>query len=224
MLYRTVGWLTLSVLFLNLSVTLSTAVSKTQPITSIEAKKKPARIEGFRSAKFGMRENHIFRAIKKDFEISKTEVKRTGSSPEKTTSLWIDVPDLFGVKGPARIFYIFGYKAQKLMQVNIGWGKGVTKKVDRQSLVDVANLLHAHLMKKEYAEEAFLSNERLNDVTTIIFRGKDKKNRMALLVLNSPMKGNGKDAKATPENISLKLTYTLNPDKLDIFAIGDNDF
>ena len=80
MFYRTIGCLTLSVLFLNLSGTLNTAESKTQPITSTEAKKKPARIEGFQSAKFGMRANHIFRAIKKDFEISKTEVKRGGPS------------------------------------------------------------------------------------------------------------------------------------------------
>ena len=88
------------------------------------------------------------------------------------------------------------------------------------------NFLGTHLNKKEYKKEGFITNASLNDATTIVFRGKDQKNRMALLVLNAPKTGKGKEAIAIAENISLKLSYMLNPDKPDVhtITIKDDDF
>jgi hypothetical protein len=226
MFYRTIGFMTLSILFLTLSGNLNTAESKTQTKTTAAQKKKPAKNEGFRSAKFGMKEKDVLRAIKKDFKISKDKVKQVSSSSEKTKSLFLDVPDLLEVGGNARIGYIFGYKSKKLMQINIIWGRGISKEVDGPGIVRVANLLRTHLMKKEYKKEGFVANQPLNDATTIVFRGKDQKNRMALLVLSAPKTGKGKEAKASPENISLKLSYMLNPEKPDVrtITIKDDDF
>jgi len=110
------------------------------------------------------------------------------------------------------------------MQVNIVWGRGAAKKVDPQSVVDAANFLRIHLIKKQYKKEGFVANGRMNDVTTIVFRGKDKKNRMALLILTSPKANKGEDAKKAAQNISLKLSYMLDPENPDILTIKDNDF
>ena len=53
-------------------------------------------IDGFRSAKFGMSEKQVMRAIAKDFKISKSKVKLDVHPTEKTTNLSITVPKLLG--------------------------------------------------------------------------------------------------------------------------------
>ena len=224
MLLRATGWLALSVFLLTLSGTADIAESQTAKKKSTQPTKKQAKIEGFRSAKFGMKEKDIYRAITKDFKISKSKVKRSTSALEKTTSLEITVPKLLGVGGAAKIGYIMGYKSQRLMQVNVVWGRGAAKKVDPQTVVDAANFLRTHLIKKQYMKEGFVANGRMDDVTTIVFRGKDKKNRMALLILTSPKANKGEDVKKAAQNISLKLSYMLDPENPDILTIKDDDF
>jgi hypothetical protein len=227
MLLRTTSWLALSVFLLTLSGTAEIAESKAEKKKSVQPAKKQAKIEGFRSAKFGMKEKDIYRAITKDFKIAKGKVRRNEYSLEKTTSLEITVPKLLGVGGTAKIGYTIGYKSKRLMQVNIIWGRGAEesgRKVKAQDIVDAANFLRNHLIKKEYKEEGFIANGRMNDVTTIVFRGKDKKNRMALLVLTTPKAQKGEDAKKAGEKVSLKLSYMLDAEKPDILTIGDDDF
>jgi hypothetical protein len=227
MLYRTTSWLALSIFLLTLSGTADIAESKTEQMKSAQSAKKQATIEGFRSAKFGMKEKDIYRAITKDFKISKGKVKRTEHSLEKTTSLEITVPKLLGVGGTAKIGYIIGFKSKRLMQINVVWGRGAEesgRKVKAQTIVDAANFLRTHLIKKQYKKDGFVANGRMNDVTTIVFRGKDKKNRMALLVLTAPKAKKGEDAKKAQENVSLKLSYMLDAEKPDILTIGDDDF
>jgi hypothetical protein len=80
------------------------------------------------------------------------------------------------------------------------------------------------LIKKGYKKDGFIANGRMNDVTTIVFRGKDKKNRMALLVLTSPQPEKGEDSKKAAEKISLKLSYMLDAENPDILTIKDDDF
>jgi hypothetical protein len=224
MLYRTTSWLALSAFLLTLSGAADIAESQTAKTKSTQPAKKQAKIEGFRSAKFGLKEKDIYRAITKDFKISKSKVKRSTSALEKTTSLEITVPKLLGVGGTAKIGYIMGYKSQRLMQVNIVWGRGAAKKVDPQTVVDAANFLRTHLIKKQYKKEGFVANGRMDDVTTIVFRGKDKKNRMALLILTSPKANKDEDAKKAAQNITLKLSYMLDPENPDILTIKDDDF
>ena len=71
--------------------------------------------------------------------------------------------------------------------------------------------------QKQYLKEGFVANGRINDSTTIVFRGRDKKNRMILLVLTAPKDKN---------SFLLRLSYMLdfeNPDILTI-TIKDDDF
>tara|TARA_B100000676_G_C18083963_1_gene853457 strand:- start:1923 stop:2573 length:651 start_codon:yes stop_codon:yes gene_type:complete len=200
------------------------ALSGITDIAESQKTKKQARIEGFRSAKFGTKEKNVLKAIAKDFKISKSNVKRKVNPLEKTTTLEIQVPKLFAIGGPAKIFYTMGYKSQKLMTVNIVWGQSIDKKVDPQTVIDAANFLRNHFVKKEYKKEGFLANSRLDDATTIVFRGKDKKNRMALLVLSFSKKEKNEDAQNATKNISLRLSYMVDPKNPDIYTIKENDF
>ena len=82
------------------------------------------------------------------------------------------------------------------------------------------------LIKKQYQKDMFVANARLNDSTTIVFRGKDKKNRMALLTLNVVQQTNAEAEKKPAQVFSLNLSYMLDPKNSDVFSIKikDDDF
>ena len=227
MLYRATNWLTLSIFLLIFSVTASIAESRTgeKKTTDPAPAKKEAKIEGFRSAKFGMKSSSIFKAISKDFNISKKNIKLNVHPVEQTTRLEITVPKLLEIGGTAKINYILGFKSKRLTQVNIVWGRNAEnepkKKINAQDVVNVANFLRNHLIKRKYKKEGLVANTRMNDAQTMVFRGRDKKNRMALLLLNSPK---GADAIKSQQSVSLALSYISNPDKMDIFTIKEDDF
>lgn len=188
----------------------------------VQAQTKVAKVEGFRSAKFGMGEQDIIRRVKKDFNISKKRVKRQVHPIEKTLSLEIEVKDLLKGSGRAKVFYIFGYRSKKLIQVNVLWGKPVGDNFKAETVVETANQLRNHFAQKNFPKEGLVVNQPLNKEGTavLVFRGKDKKGRMALLILENP-KVAGKKENA---HISLKLSYIKNPDSQDVFKIKEEDF
>ena len=189
-------------------------------------KKNPwADIKGFRSAKFGANEKSVYRAITKDFKLAKSKVKKTTNAKEHTTGLEIIVPDLFSTGGAAKVGYILGYKSKKLMHINVLWGKGAAEKVDGKDVLTTANLLRTHFLKKRYKEEGLIANGRLSDTSTMVFRGKDKKNRMVLLMLGTQLKEGMTDEQII-NSTSLVLSYLLNPGEPDVrkIVIQEDEF
>jgi hypothetical protein len=197
---------------------------KTSQATTTIPTKKWAVIDGFRSAKFGMNQKQVLRAINKDFKISSSKAKKRVNSIEKTSIIDIEVPELLGSGGTALISYIFGHQSKKLSHVNIIWGLGISKKVDGQGVVDAANLLRSHFVKKRYKDEGLVVNGQLNETTILVFRGSDRKGRMALLALTTPKPLKNETLKDSAKKVSLKLSYILNPTKPDILTIKDGDF
>jgi hypothetical protein len=224
MLFRTSGLLILSVFLLSVSGSYSIAESRPAAKNLPQIKKKLANIKGFRSGRFGMKEGEVLKAISKDFKISKNKVRRFSHSLEKTTNLEITVPKILEIGGTAKVNYTFGYKSKKLIQVNVVWGAGIAKKVNSKEIVDLANFLRTHLVKKQYKKEGFVANARMNENQTIVFRGSDNNNRMALLVLTTLNAKKSDDPKNAQKILNLKLSYILDPVKLDILTIKDDDF
>ena len=143
---------------------------------------------------------------------------------ERTTSLSVKIPQLLAAGGTAEVGYVLGQKSKKLIQVNVVWGAGVTEKVDKESIVEAANLLRDYFIKKSYQKDGYTVNGKLNDNTLIFFRGKDKKGRMIMLVLNTPIVGKDAKAEEVDNNISLRLAYQLDPVSPDILTIKEGDF
>jgi hypothetical protein len=199
------------------------AEAKTSLKTPKLSTKQWANVDGFRSAKFNMTEKQVTRAIDKDFKIARSKIKRSTHISEQTLSLDFTVPNLMSTGGAAKIAYIFGQKSKKLMQVNVVWGKGVAKDVSSEGVVAVANLLRGHFQKKRYQEDVVI-NGKINNATLVVFRGRDKKGRMILLIMNSPVPQEGQSAKEAAKNIQLRLAYKLNPTSPDILTIKDGDF
>ena len=193
--------------------------TKNPAVNASTPQKKWAVIDGFRSAKFGMDEKKVKRAIAKDFKISKRKIDRQVHPIEKTLTLNVNIPDLFATGGTARISYILGHKSKKLMQVNVHWGTGASKNFKGQSIVDTANLLRDHLNKKKYKDEGFVLNGQISPTQLMVFRGIDKKARMNALILTTP-----KASKDASKKVSLLLSYILKPNNPDILMIEEGLF
>ena len=173
-----------------------------------------------------MNEKSVYRAIATDFKLAKSKVKKTTDAKEHTTGLEIIVPDLFSTGGAAKVGYILGYKSKKLMHINVLWGKGATEKVNGREVVDTANLLRTHFLKKKYKKEGLVANGKLSSTTTMVFRGKDKQDRMVLLTLSTSPKEEGQSKQEIINNTSLVLSYILDPDEPDVLkiVIQDDEF
>jgi hypothetical protein len=182
--------------------------------------KNTGKVEGFRLALFGMTEKQVYRAIYKEFRISKKNVERQVHPVEKTVNLGILVKDLLPQSGPARIYYVFGYKSKRLIQVNIIWGRPVAKKPDAVQVVNLANQLREHFSGQGFGKKGLMINQPFGKDSIMVFRGMDDKGRMVLLLLVNPQKP---DAPGNQE-IVLKLSYIQQPEHPDIFTIGKGKF
>ena len=200
--------------------------TKNPAVNASTPQKKWAVIDGFRSAKFGMDEKKVKRAIAKDFKISKSKIDRKVHPIQKTLTLNVNIPDLFATGGTACITYILGHKSKKLMHINVLWGRGAAEKVDGKDVFTTANLLRTHFLKKRYKEEGLVANGKLSDTSTMVFRGKDKKNRMILLMLGTQLKEEGMTDEQIINSTSLVLSYLLNPDEPDVrkIVIQEDEF
>ena len=198
------------------------AQAKTSKKVSKPITKPWANLDGFRSAKFGMNQRRVIRAISKDFKISKRKVKLNVHPTEKTTNLSISVPKLLG--GTATVVYILGQKSKELVQINVMWGLGVDKNVEEENVVNTANMLRDHFLKKRYKKETMAVNAKLTDSQMVVFRGEDEKNRMVLMVLTKQKKEKKESTKEAAKKISLRLSYMLNFDKPDVFSIKEGEF
>ena len=183
-------------------------------------KQKQAKIDGFRSAKFGVNERDVMKAIFRDFKINKKKVSRVEHPIEKTVSLGVNVEKLLPNSGPAKVFYILGYKTKRLIHVNVIWGKPATPKPDAENVVATANQLRNHLAQKSYVQDGLAINTQLSEGVILVFQGLDKKGRAVKLVLVNPQG----DPEKIGKNISLTLSYIERPNKPDIFRIKDGEF
>ena len=211
------------VIFLSLMISglffTGTSFAKSDDGTSTS--QKWAVVNGFRSANFGMKERDVLKAIKKDFGIGKKQVSRKTHPNEKTLTLGIQVEKLLPESGPAKVFYIMGYKSKRLIHINVIWGKPVTKKPNAEAIVATANQLRNHFAQKKYQKEGFALNAPLGEGVILVFQGKDRKGRAAkILLVNPKAEGDTKVGK----NIALTLSYIEKPMDPDVFRIKEGDF
>jgi len=194
---------------LNASITTNSGVSQQWAV-----------IDGFRSAKFGFNERSVYNAIKKDFKVNEINVSRVVHPTQKTVTLGINVKGLLAGSGPSKVFYVFGYKSKKLIHISVVWGSSVEDQPDAEAIISTSNQLRIYFSQKKYQKNEIAFNRQLADGTILVFQGKDKKGRLARLVLNKPIDRDGKAI----TNIDLTLSYIEKPGNLDIFEIKDGDF
>ena len=194
--------------------------------TQTQESKPPARIEGFRSARFGMTEAEVATAIAKDFAIKPNTILRQPNAIEKTLSLVIAVKNLIPESGRAQVAYIFGFHSKRLMQVNIQWGAPVSPQTAPDKVVATANILRQHFASQAFAKDGLLVNVPLSQENVIVFRGHDDKGRMVILHLTSaqaPQPATDK-APSTQVRVGLRLSYIKDPANPDVFRLEPGKF
>lgn len=186
-------------------------------------------VDGFRSAKFGMSQQQVIKAIFDDFKIPKSKIILRKNPTEQTTAYLVRVDNILPESGPAQVGYIFGFRTKKLFQVNVIWGNPVVKEANPEGLVSTANLLRNHLLRKGFKRDQMIANAQLKDGSILVFRGADKNGRMVIVLLNNPAFNPDPKSKekVNPEMVkkmSLRLSYIEKPGSPDIYKIGKDEF
>jgi hypothetical protein len=189
------------------------------------ARAEAAKIEGFRSAGFGMTEAQVRLAVHKDFPAAGEKVSSELNPAEKTTVLTVYVPDLIPGTGKARISYILGYSTRKLIQVNVNWTAEAKSPASAESVVGAANLLRNYFLTGGYLPESIVANQQLPN-GYVVFRGLDARSRMVVVVLSGATGGAAPaahDAEKAPP-IGLQLSYILDPEHPDVYQVPKGQF
>src|SRR5207247_6066007 len=100
----------------------------------------PAAIEGFRAAQFGMTEEQVRQAVRKDLPGPAAKLRVATHPSEKTTVLSLVAAELLPHTGTAQISYILGYKSKRLVQINLVWASDGSADGD-QTIIGTANTL-----------------------------------------------------------------------------------
>ena len=205
----------------------ASAASPQQGPPSTDAATSPKsdefKLEGFRSARFGMNEAQVRAAIKKDFPnaADKIAVERNGA--ERTTALAVTVDDLLPDSGPARVAYILGYRSKQLIQVNVVWGEPLNPDTTTEALLATANSLSQYFRRLDFRRESMAVNTRMSDGSIVVFRGADNQNRLVLLRLlptGVPAEKTGEP----PRPRALWLSYIRDAQNPDVFRIERGQF
>ena len=187
----------------------------------------PAKVEGFRSAHWGMTEAQVKAAIHKDFNIPADKLQAEENSSERTTVLPVTVSDLLEGTGKARISYILGYSTKKLIEVNIVWGNTIDPQAKPERIVAAANQLRTLFLSSGYDSQTVASNVATADGSITVFQGQDADKHMTLLRLAStPARASPKNAKAEAAGptVVLLLSYMLDPRNPDVYRLKKGQF
>jgi len=196
------------------------------PGTSPEAEPvERVKVDGFRSARWGMDAAQVKSAILKDFGISAEKVKTEENAAERTTILIVTANDLLEGAGPARISYVLGYKTKKLIQVTILWGTPVDPHVHPDKVVTAANQLRQLFLDSGYQPETVVANARMADGTILVFQGQDTDKHTTMLRLaNAPASPKSSKTEGAGSSVALSLSYTLDSRSPDIIRLKKGTF
>jgi hypothetical protein len=184
-----------------------------------------AKVEGFRSARWGMDAAQVKAAIHKDFGVPSDKVKTEENAAERTTVLTIAVNDLLEGAGPSRISYILGYKTKKLIQATVLWGTPVDPQAQPEKIVAAANQLRQLFLDSGYQPDTVVTNARMTDGTILVFQGQDAdKHTTVLRLANIPAPTKGLKTEGTGGSVVLSLSYTLDSRSPDIFRLKKGQF
>ena len=232
--FRFRSWLPICAFFLLLfspGALPALAQSKTKNETAKPTTNIPAyNIQGFRSARFGMTEREIRKAIAKDHKKSDQDIELVKDEINGTTALTLITDDLLPNTGTAILSYIMGYKSKKMMQVNIAWGAVREEKIESERIVNIANQLRAYFSERKFKKESVIVNRQLENGSVLVFRGSDDKGRTILMQLiptgntaaeNTAEQDKDKAEKKQDDNLRLTLilSYLSDPNNPDIYQI-----
>lgn len=179
------------------------------------------RLNGFRSANFGMTVEQVRAAIRRDFNVPADRIETVENSVERTTVLTVTVPDLLPNTGPALIAYVVGYRTRQLVQVTITWGGQVNPQLRPEQALGAARQLQGYFAGLGHRPDSVATNIQQRDGSILAYAGDDAQRRRTLLVLSNVVGPEGRAPEGAPV---LQLSYIRDPQTPDVFQIRRGDF
>jgi len=185
---------------------------------------EPVTIDGFRSAHFGMTEADVRKAITTDFKLSGNAVRPGDNPVERTHVLSITVPDLVPDSGKATIDYVFGFKSQHLIEVNVAWSTAADPAIKPATLVHTGATLQAYFQGETFPAGQAVANAVMANGGLLLFRGTDPGGHTVVLILSGPVKQDSKEHKAQMTPSVLSLVYAADAAHPDVFRLQKGTF
>lgn len=179
------------------------------------------RLNGFRSANFGMTADQVRAAIRRDFPAVADRVETTENAIERTTVLTVTVPDLLPNAGPALIAYVIGFRSRQLVQVTITWGGQINPQFRPEQALGAARQLQSYFAGLGHRPDSIVTNAQQRDGSILIYAGDDAQRRRTLLVLSNVIGAEGRPPEGPP---IMQLSYIRDPQTPDVFQIRRGDF
>jgi hypothetical protein len=179
-------------------------------------------IDGFRHAHFGMTESEVEQAARTDFPKAVHRLMVAANPSERTTVLSLPVTDLLPGSGPARIFYVLGYRTRRLIQINILWRSEGGNRERDQAIVTTANNLRDYFLGEDFARVA--ANRKLSDGSILVFEGSDRDHHMVLMLLSRPPAAAKGDKPLKLPPLRLQLSYIADTAHPDVYRIAKGQF
>ena len=181
-----------------------------------------AEITGFRSARFGMTEPDVRRAIENDFRTRPDEIRSEENKAEQTQVAIVRAPDALPGGGTASISYVFGFKSKKLIQVGLSWSKATDEKMTPEQLFSNANILRTHFLEAGYKPDTISTNMPVNG-GVLMFRGSDAHERTTVMILQGTFsQGENNQRVLTPT--ALLLFYIADAKNPDVYRLPEGSF
>ncbi len=214
-------------LALSAALATSAAAQTPAPPTPGAAAPKPYQVEGFRSAKFGMSEAEVRRAIQIDFNVKESAITRETNPTELTTVLVITAQDVLPEVGKVKIAYTLGYSRKRLFQVVVSWGAGVSDTApNATNVLSGAKLLQSYFLAQPFPEAGRVVNSQMPGDINLLFQGLDEKGRLVQLqygLVPWPPQKSAED-KLSPRIPFGRVVYSEDPQNPDIFRIKQGQF
>lgn len=192
-------------------------------------------VDGFRSARFGQKENEVMAAAAKDLGVKENAFARSKDETLKVSVLTAKLPRFAPLDVPATVNYVFGYKCNCLMQVSVAWDMPDAKNVEaRKSAMRGVGALAGKFQAQKWGKDETVVNRLPGEAkegeesTIIFFRGQNKEGG-AITLAGAPVKmEKGKSSEGLVANIdnlkNVTLIYEKNALEPDIYRVDVSGF
>ena len=177
--------------------------ARAEPAPPAPAPSVPAlrayRIEGFRSARFGMDLKAVRAAAAQDFNIEPAGMLVREHAQEQTVSLQAGVMRLNPGPGPAIVTYVFDARSRRLIRINVAW---VT--APRPNDLQRQAMMNAGLRLQRYFHDLPNPPAEANDGGVMdsgalaLYRARDAEGAEVAVTVSGVKFDRVKDGKATP--------------------------
>jgi hypothetical protein len=180
-------------------------------------------IDGFHAAKFGMSEVEVLRAIKSDFSIANDAVTQTINTQAGTHLFKITVQNLLPHSGQAVVTYSFGYRSDKLKEIDVTWDVNDPGNTPAM-LLHTGTAIQTQFLSKRFAPGSVTSNAMLTNGNLLLFRGKDAAGHAVALFISGPATRDAATGKSVIAPNDLTVAYAADPAHPDVFKVQGEPF